>query len=588
MRVRAKIYTIVGIMGLVAAAITGLAFYTVDSYGEQMARTERAEHRAFLAERLNRLVTAVVMESRGIYMAADRQVAKPFAEGLHRNLEQIDQLLAQWAPLVPPDETEVFKSLSARAAEFRAFRVETARLGTEESPEAANQQGNTDANRQNRKAFQAEIDAVLTGIFQDRDRILAESKEFAARMEWVLAGFAAGGIILGIAAAAYIGTRQLSRPLGNVTRTLTAMAGDDLEVTLPARRSRDEIGEIWAAVEHFLTRLREAREARRQEAENRQRQEQAEAARREAERRAQAAEQERLADNLRRAEEQARRAAELGSAVSSFEGGIAEVIATLSAAANELRANAEVLTGTARDTTDRATSVAAAAEQASVNVQTVASATEELTSSSREIGRQVHHSAELSQQAVGDAEAANATMQALEQGSSSIGNVVKLIQQIAGQTNLLALNATIEAARAGEAGKGFAVVASEVKTLANQTAKATEEISIQIADIQHSTAEAVAAIARVSRQIDDMSAVSSTIASAVEEQIAATGEIARNVEQAALGTNEVSTAIHEVQNVAAEAGGASSLVLTAAGDLSRQAERLRQEVDRFLVTVKAA
>ncbi len=588
MRVRAKIFAIVAIMGVVAAVIAGMSLNALNSVAERDELLVAAGQRALNAERLNRLIAEVVMESRGIYAAADRDAAKPFATNLTKDLDAIDALFAEWAPLVPPAKRPVLDALMKQAAEFRDFRMALAKAGVEDSPAAANALGNNEANRANRKAFQAVVDGALKEILEDLARHRAEAKAFGDTMEMVVVATAAIGLIFGIGIAAYIGTRQLARPLGEVTATVTAIAGDKLDVSVPAQKSNDEVGEIWRAVETLVKQLREARDARAREAENRRRQHEAEEARQETERKSAQAEQARMAEDLRRAEEQTRRARELAEAVTGFEGTIAEVVATLSSAANELRSNAEVLTGTARDTTDRATSVAAAAEQASTNVQTVASATEELTSSSREIGRQVQQSAELSNKAVTDAEAANGIMQLLERGSDAIGNVVKLIQDIAGQTNLLALNATIEAARAGEAGKGFAVVASEVKSLANQTAKATEDITAQITEIQASTAKAVEAIARVSHQINDMSMVSNTIASAVEEQIAATAEIARNVEQAALGTNEVSSSIQGVQVVASEAGGASAQVLTSAGDLSQQAERLRREVDRFLSTVKHA
>jgi methyl-accepting chemotaxis protein len=588
MRVKAKIYTIVAVLGLTAAAIAGIGARAIHGLGQEALLLEEAGKRVLYAERLDKLVTAVVMESRGIYAADSVEKARPFADNLRQDLDLIDQLFVDWAPLVPEKNRPVLEALMAQAAEFRAFRLELARLGTEVSPAAADAQGNNEVNRANRKAFQAQINGALEKIQADLKRIEGETRDYADEMQMLSLAVGGVGLLFGVGIAVFIGTRQLARPLGEVTATLKAMAEDRLEVTVPQRKSADEIGEIWTTVEHFLARLREARAARAREEDNRRREEAAESARREAERQAQSVEQQRMADELRRAEEMARRARDLAGAVTNFESTIAEVISTLSAAADELSANAGVLTGTARDTTERATSVAAAAEQASTNVQTVASATEELTSSSREIGRQVQQSAELSNQAVSDAQDATGIMQVLERGSDAIGNVVKLIQDIAGQTNLLALNATIEAARAGEAGKGFAVVASEVKNLANQTAKATEDITGQIGEIQTATGKAVDAIARISRQISDMSLVSNTIASAVEEQIAATSEIARNVEQAALGTNEVSSAIQEVQTVATEAGGASSQVLVSAGDLSRQAARLRQEVDRFLVTVKAA
>jgi methyl-accepting chemotaxis protein len=232
--------------------------------------------------------------------------------------------------------------------------------------------------------------------------------------------------------------------------------------------------------------------------------------------------------------------------------------------------------------------VAAASTQTSVNVQTVATATEELAVSVQEIGRQVAQSARIAGQAVEDARQTDATVQALAAGAQKIGDVVTIIQDIANQTNLLALNATIEAARAGDAGKGFAVVASEVKALANQTGKATEEIGSQIVQIQDTTRQAVTAIQGIARTIGEINEIAASIASAVEQQNAATQEISRNVQQAAKGTQDVSNNIAGVKQAATETGVAATEVLGAAKDLSRQSGELRGEVDHFIADVQAA
>jgi methyl-accepting chemotaxis protein len=232
--------------------------------------------------------------------------------------------------------------------------------------------------------------------------------------------------------------------------------------------------------------------------------------------------------------------------------------------------------------------VAAASEEASTNVQSVASATEELTSSVNEISRQVQESARMANEAVGQARKTNGRIDELSKAAARIGDVVELINTIAGQTNLLALNATIEAARAGEAGRGFAVVASEVKALAEQTAKATGEIGQQITGIQAATQESVSDIREISGTIEKLSEISSTIAAAVEEQGAATQEISRNVQQAAEGTMQVSSNITDVQRGASETGSASSQVLSAAQSLSGDSNRLKREVGKFLDSVRAA
>ncbi len=261
---------------------------------------------------------------------------------------------------------------------------------------------------------------------------------------------------------------------------------------------------------------------------------------------------------------------------------------TVSSASTELEASAGSLTKTAESTQRLSTAVASASEQASANVQTVASATEEMSASVNEISRQVQESARIASEAVRQAHNADQRVLSLSEAAGRIGNVIELINTIAGQTNLLALNATIEAARAGEAGRGFAVVASEVKILAEQTAKATKEISQKITGIQSSTQESVASIKEVSSVISRISEICSAIASAVEEQGAANQEIARNGQQAAIGTNEVASNIAEVNRGAGETGTASTQVLTAARSLSGDSNRLKLEVQKFLATVGAA
>jgi methyl-accepting chemotaxis protein len=272
----------------------------------------------------------------------------------------------------------------------------------------------------------------------------------------------------------------------------------------------------------------------------------------------------------------------------NFEAAVGEIINTVSSASTELEASAGSLTKTAEMTERLSAAVASASVEASANVQSVASATEEMTSSVNEIGRQVSESAAIADEAVHQAERTDVGISELSRAAERIGDVLKLITSIAGQTNLLALNATIEAARAGDAGRGFAVVASEVKALAAQTAKATDDIGLQIVGIQTATQASVAAIKQISGTIRRISEIGTTIAAAVEEQNAATREISRNVQEVAGGTAKVATNISEVSRGASETGTASSQVLSSAQSLSSESNRLKLEVGKFLDTVRAA
>jgi methyl-accepting chemotaxis protein len=271
-----------------------------------------------------------------------------------------------------------------------------------------------------------------------------------------------------------------------------------------------------------------------------------------------------------------------------FDASVGRLVGLMASGSTELETTAQSMTGTAERTNHRATIVSTAATEASTRVQTVAAAAEELSSSISEISRQVAQSADITARAVDNARRTDTIVRALAEGAQQIEHVAELISSIAGQTNLLALNATIEAARAGEAGRGFAVVAAEVKSLASQTADATKEIGTRITQIQSATKEAVDAIQGITATIEEVSVIATAIGSAIEEQGAATAEIARNVTQTAQATQEVTTNIGGVSVAANETGGAAGLVLTAASNLSKQAEQLSGEVNIFLAGVRAA
>ena len=403
---------------------------------------------------------------------------------------------------------------------------------------------------------------AVQAFFAVRDAALAEAGERAgaardaALTMLALAGLAVLALLGVLAGVTVMLRRRVITPLATLTGAVGDLAAGKHDVTIPTAERADEIGAMAGSLQVFKDALI-AKKA---------------------------------ADEAAAVEADAKiqRGQRVDRITSDFEAMIGEIVEIVSSASTELEASAGTLTATAERSEELATTVAAASEEASTNVQSVASATEEMASSVNEISRQVQGSARIAGEAVEQAQKTNDRVAELAKAAARIGDVVELINTIAGQTNLLALNATIEAARAGEAGRGFAVVASEVKALAEQTAKATGEISQQISGIQAATQESVGAIKEIGDTIGRMSEIAATIAAAVEEQGAATQEISRNVQQAANGTQQVSSNIADVQRGASETGAASAQVLTAAKSLSGESDRLKREVGKFLSSVRAA
>src|SRR6201996_690983 len=375
-------------------------------------------------------------------------------------------------------------------------------------------------------------------------------------IEWTLGLAILGIAVIGGIVAWLIG-RSISRPLGELGSRMQALANGSLEGEIPGLDRGDEVGAMAATVQIFKDNAIRIRGLEQAEAETQSR-------------------------------AKAERRSAMESLAGDFERSVTGIVRSVSTAAAGMQSTAQSMTATASDASARAATVGAASESASNNVGTVAAAAEELSSSVAEISRQVARSSEIASKAVGDAESTNVTVRALSTGAEKIGEVVKLIHSIAAQTNLLALNATIEAARAGESGRGFAVVASEVKALANQTAKATEEISAQVAAMQQSTSDAVASIGGITETIAQMSEITVSISTAIEQQGDATREIARNIQSVAAGSSEISTHIGGVTTTAAATGKAASDVLSNARELDNQSGMLRNAVDEFLSKVRAA
>jgi methyl-accepting chemotaxis protein len=375
-------------------------------------------------------------------------------------------------------------------------------------------------------------------------------------LRWMI-GLASLGIGVVAGGIAWLISRSISGPLHLLGNRMRELADGKLDGGIPGIGRGDEVGAMAATVQIFQDNAQRMRDLEQADSANQQRA---------------AAERRAVMENL----------------ANDFERSVNGIVRSVASAADGMQGTAQSMTATASDASARASTVSAATQSASSNVSTVAAAAEELSSSVAEISRQVTRSSEIASKAVGDAERTNATVQVLSTGAEKIGEVVKLIHSIAAQTNLLALNATIEAARAGESGRGFAVVASEVKALANQTAKATEEISAQVVAMQTSTSDAVTAINGITQTITQMSEITNSISASIAQQGDATREIARNIQSVAAGSNEISAHIGGVTKAAEATGTAASEVLTNARELDNQSGLLRQAVDGFLAKVRAA
>ena len=555
-RVSAKISAVFAAICLVVAVSTGAIY---NSLSVMNSTAKMTVHTYQVLEQLSEVVSAMVNSEtgvRGYLVSADTGFLGPYESGQ----KQFQAAVAKVGSLTSDNAAQQkrLERVKAFAGDWMT-NVAQREIALMKDPATQAKARELEASGAGKKAMDGLRAVVHEMDAEERSLLTVRAVASDAASANATLAMAIGGIVtllLSLAGAFGVAV-VVTRPIQRITAEMGVLAKGDTSVAISGTERKDEIGQMAGTVQVFKT---NAIEVERLKAEQ-------------------------VAAEQRSAEQ---RKADMTRLANEFESAVGEIIQTVSSASTQLESSASTLTSTADRSQRLATTVAGASEEASTNVQSVASATEEMASSVGEISRQVQESARMAGDAVGQARTTTERVSELSKAAARIGDVVELINTIAGQTNLLALNATIEAARAGEAGRGFAVVASEVKALAEQTAKATGEIGQQISGIQAATNDSVGAIKEISSTIERLSEISSAIAAAVEEQGAATQEIARNVQQAAQGTQQVSSNITDVQRGATETGTASSQVLSAAQMLSNDSTRLKTEVSKFLTNVRAA
>jgi methyl-accepting chemotaxis protein len=565
-----RVYAMAAILLFVCAVTAATGIWKMNKIGQEIA--EIAEQDIPLTESVTRITIhqleqAILIEKGAGHLnpANLNELSKSFASLGHKVEEEIkdaeQRLGAAITHAASAESKREFENLLDVIKKIDAAHRAYEKQGeTVFSLMASGDMDKAKALAAKTEADQKQLDADLIAALAQLEKFTQRSASNAEQDEQtgmkLLIGTALAGLLIGVVAGTMIG-RSISIPINELTNVMGELAEDNTDVRVHYIENKDEIGRMARAVRVFRENAIEVKRLT--------------AAQAEADRKA--------------AEDKARMLADVAAQIENSIGAIAQRMA---AAADQVKTSARSLSASADQASNQSNAVAGASEQASANVQTVASATEELSSSVMEIGRQVTTSTEIAGRAVAEVQTTNTKVQGLAQAAGQIGDVVAIISDIAEQTNLLALNATIEAARAGEAGKGFAVVASEVKNLASQTAKATDEISAQIAEIQSATDDAVAAILAIGKVIEEISNVTHGIAAAVEEQGAATQEIARNVEQAAIGTQEVSSNIAGVAQAAESTGGSARDLLQASETMDRDSSDLKRQVSELADRIRAA
>ncbi|WP_257166025.1 methyl-accepting chemotaxis protein [Bradyrhizobium sp. SRS-191] len=560
LKIRSKIIVLLLLLGLVSlgsVAYSGWSMKSIDTHYSDLVDHE--DKAAVLSSRSGRILMAVLANAYSLAFEStdegNARVLKELGDNQKLYLDQLDEI----ACLMPAFAAQVSSTQSAVRSAFDRCKPAIDQAASTSGEAATFAAGvalkkSCEPTMLGALATQRQLTELLQKTSaQGSDALTRETHQTI----FTASAVTLAGLAVALLVSFMVSTSSISRPMAEVTGAIVRMAQNDFNVTLSQAARGDEIGELTKSSIELRQTLVRAREIE-----------------------AAAAQQKQEAEQ--------RRKSDMQQMATNFEAAVGNIVQTVSTASSDLERAATTLSRTADTTQSLSSTVAVASEQASANVQSVASATTEMSTSVSEIARQVQEASRIADEAVKHAEKTDGQISELSDAANRIGDVVKLITDIAGQTNLLALNATIEAARAGDAGRGFAVVAQEVKALAAQTASATGEISAQITAMQGATQNSVATIKEIGGIINRIAEISAAIAAAIEEQGAATQEIARNVDQAAQGTTQVASNITEVNRGAGETGAASSQVLTSAQSLSQESSRLKNELDRFLGQLRAA
>ncbi|NBB81843.1 MAG: HAMP domain-containing protein [Alphaproteobacteria bacterium] len=558
-RIATKILAVVSLLACVSLIIALIGYFGLTGVARDAERVAQSGIEMKLGARLSQ--GALALNRTEYRIAADPAAVEEAEIVIQETRAEFRRRLAAARELANPEQARMLTAIEGAYAVYLEGLEETSEIAAVNRAAidlTAAQQEILSAVQDNGDAVETLRDLVAEYVAytEDRAEIVADEAAAAAGRSAMTMGIVAAlGILVGVGAGYGVSVAGVVAPLRRAVDTLRRLADGDIDVEIYGRERKDEIGEVAATMAVFQENARD--------------------------RQRMLAEQE--ADAARKAE----RAEQIQKTTAEFEQAVDEVLHTLTSAASELEATAQQMSATAEETSSKATSVSAATEQAANSVQTVASSSEELTASIREVSGQVAKTSDIAGKAESETGSAIRSIEELRGGAEKIGEVISIINDIAGQTNLLALNATIEAARAGEAGKGFAVVANEVKSLANQTARATEEIGQQIKTMQGSVERSVPVIQGVATIIRELNEISTAVAATAEEQAAATTEISRSVNEAAQGTEEVSRNVDGLRQASVETNAGATQVLSAARSVADRAETLKARVTGFLDEVKA-